>query len=197
MPATPLFSLQNVACARGGRILFQKVSFDLRAGEIVHVSGANGTGKTSFLRMIAGALPIEAGKILWNKKIDFSFLPANDQSLKVSETVLQNLLFWSRLWKISDKKIPLSLRAMNAQSLQDRPVRHLSAGQKRRVSLARTFLKPAPLWLLDEPLNGLDAEATALFSSALKEHAAAGGAAVIASQQDVPGARHLKLEDFA
>lgn len=185
-----LFIGKNLACIRGNRILFRNLNFDLGQGEILHLSGANGTGKTSLLRMMAGALPVAEGEISWAgsgmRAETFAFLPADDRYLKPLETAGETLIFWAKLWGVSANS-DAALESMNIAKLKDMPIRTLSAGQKRRVSLARIFLRPVPLWLLDEPLNGLDADSCRLFTTALHKHCAQGGIAVVASHLPVTG----------
>jgi heme exporter protein A len=189
-----LFSGQNVACVRGGRLLFQKLSFSLNPGEVAHLSGPNGAGKTSLLRIMCGALPVAEGKILWEGKnflengnaghaARFSFLPSDDKSLKPLETAFENLMFWTAFYDIAGAEgvCVSALKKMDILHLRDMPVRYLSAGQRRRLSLARVFLKEAPLWLLDEPLNGLDITSYDLFMEVLNMHCAKGGMAAVAS----------------
>ena len=190
-----LFSLQNIACLRGGRVLFQNLSASVGAGDLLHLAGANGSGKTSLLRIMAGALPPAAGEVLWDGKdflengaghhnSRFSFLPSDDRALKVLETCGENLEFWNAIAGGS-ANIDRALAAMDMTKLKTRAVKYLSAGQRRRLSLARVLLKPAVLWLLDEPFNGLDAEAAGLFRAALDAHIASGGMAVIASHHTI------------
>lgn len=149
------------------------------------------------LRVMAGALPPVAGEIVWEGRPfladgveeharRLSFLPADDRSLKVLETAGENLAFWAEINGCGEDAIGAALAAMGIEALRDTPVRLFSAGQKRRLSLARLMLGQCRLWLLDEPFNGLDPAAAALFMAALARHCAAGGIAVIAS--------HLPLE---
>ncbi len=198
-----LFSLENIACMRGGRMLFQNLSAGLNPGDILHLAGANGSGKTSLLRIMAGALPQAAGDIFWDGKnflengaaahnSRFSFLPSDDRALKVLETCAENLQFWADVAAVP-ANIDTALDAMDMAKLKTRAVKYLSAGQRRRLSLARVLLKPAVLWLLDEPFNGLDAEASVLFRTALDTHIASGGMAVIASHHAIDPPRHGTL----
>jgi heme exporter protein A len=190
-PAKRLFTLKKVACRRGGRLLFQNLDCALSPGEVLHLAGPNGAGKTSLLRLMAGALPAAAGEVLWEDKPflekgaeeharRIAFLPADDRSLKVLETVGENLAFWARLTG-DELDCAGALGRMGLSALENTPVRRLSAGQRRRLNLARILVRKVPLWLLDEPFNGLDAAAQDLFAQALGAHAAAGGMAVIAS----------------
>lgn len=204
-----LFCLKNIGCQRGGRVLFQNLSFGLDTGDVVHLSGPNGSGKTSLLRIMAGALPFD-GEILWGAEdflvnepeahaARFAFLPSDDRNLKVLETGEENLSFWARLWGVPNGGVDAALAAMDISGLKDRLVKFYSAGQKRRLSIARVLLKPSVLWLLDEPLNGLDDASAALFKKALDKHIAGGGMAVIASHHpiDPPAGGSLRRIDLS
>jgi heme exporter protein A len=184
----------DVACIRGNRLLFQNFSALLAAGGVLRLAGANGAGKTSLLRIVAGALPYAGGRILWegtdiseNERVvhnaRFAFLPADDRDLKLLETARENLSFWAALWRLENPAVAVdaALAGMGLLPLADTPVRVLSAGQKRRLSLARIILKQCPLWLLDEPFNALDDAAIHLLSQALAAHLAAGGMVVMAT----------------
>jgi heme exporter protein A len=194
--AKRLFSGTNISCIRGGRLLFSGLSFGMNPGDVLHLSGANGAGKTSLLRIMSGALPLVAGDIEWDGKYflenglgehaaRYSFLPADDGSLKPLETALENLCFWAAFRGIAAAACPGALDKMHILNLQDMPVRYFSAGQKRRLSLARVFLKPSPLWLLDEPLNGLDRDSHDLFVQAMEAHCAGGGMVAVASHHAI------------
>lgn len=201
MPAAKrLFSktltLSDITCRRGGRVLFQNVSLTVPPGGIVHLTGRNGAGKSSLLRLIAGALPTAAGRVLWDGADisemdredyaqDYAFLPPDDRDLKLLETARENLLFWAMLWKIKtpDAAVNAALADMGLAPLADVPVRVFSAGQKRRLSLARLRMKQSALWLLDEPFNALDSHAADLLADALRAHAAAGDIVVLAAHQ--------------
>jgi heme exporter protein A len=189
-----LFSASDLACMRGGRLLFQNLSFALGSGDVAHLAGPNGSGKTSLLRILCGALPPAMGKVVWHGKnfledgmaahaARYAFLPADDRSLKAVETAGESLAFWAEFQGGGD--VAAALKKMDIAKLADTPVRRLSAGQKRRLSLARVFLRDVPLWLLDEPLNGLDMKSYDLFMDALHAHSKKGGMAVLASHYTV------------
>jgi len=186
--------LSDVTCIRGSRLLFQNFSASLAPGAVLRLAGDNGTGKTSLLRMMAGALPVQAGRIQWDgadilengreaHNARFAFLPADDRDLKLLETAAENLRFWAQLWRLENPAAGVSaaLEALGLAALADTPVRVLSAGQKRRLSLARMAMKQSPLWLMDEPFNALDDKAIALLSRAMAAHVAAGGMIVMAT----------------
>jgi heme exporter protein A len=199
-----LFSGIDITCMRGGRILFQKLSFGINPGDIVHLSGPNGAGKTSLLRIMCGALPVTDGEVLWNGKSflengmtthseRYAFLPADDRSLKPLETVLENIRFWAGLWGVANDACSGALDKMQLLGLKNVPVRHLSTGQKRRLSLARVFVKTAPLWLLDEPLSGLDRDSYDLLMKALNVHCANGGMVAVASHYTIEPPKYGRL----
>ncbi|MDP2206777.1 MAG: heme ABC exporter ATP-binding protein CcmA [Alphaproteobacteria bacterium] len=202
-------SFADVACIRGNRLLFQNFSASLAAGGVLRLAGANGAGKTSLLRIVARALPHAAGRILWdgvnileNENIAhnarFAFLPADDRDLKLLETARENLHFWAVLWCIENSAaaIDAALAAMGLSSLADTPVRVFSAGQKRRLSLARIILKQCPLWLLDEPFNALDDAAIDLLSQAMAAHLAAGGMVMMATHHH-PDIKNMQTAHLA
>lgn len=199
----------DIACVRGSRLLFQNFSADLGAGGVLRLAGANGAGKTSLLRIAAGALPCARGAVLWDSKdilengaadhhARFAFLPADDRDLKLLETARENLTFWARLWQLPDAALAVqdALTAMGLFALGDAPVRILSAGQKRRLSLARMVMKKSPLWLMDEPFNALDDAAIDLLMQALANHLDAGGMAVMATHHhpDIRGMQTAVLQ---
>ena len=199
-----LFSGTGITCIRGGRTLFQKLSFGMNPGDIVHLSGPNGTGKTSLLRIMCGALPVSDGEVLWDGKDflengmrvhseRFAFLPADDRSLKPLETVLENIRFWAGIWGVANDACSGALDKMHLLNLKNTPVRHLSTGQKRRLSLARVFVKTAPLWLLDEPLSGLDRDSYDLLMKALNVHCANGGMVAVASHYTIEPPKYGRL----
>lgn len=170
-------------------MLFQNLCFDLDAGEALHLTGPNGVGKTSLLRAMAGALPLAAGKIFWRDenisgredwRNQLVYIPADDRYLKTRETVLENISFWAG---VEGGDVSHAIEKLHLPDLQNNFARTLSTGQKRRASLARLLLRRVPLWIIDEPLAGLDAENKILFHTLLKEHLTSGGCAVVASHE--------------
>jgi heme exporter protein A len=211
MPAAKrLFSktltLSDITCQRGGRVLFQNFSLDAPAGTVVRLTGRNGAGKSSLLRQVAKALPVMQGRILWDavdiSEIEaesyaenYAFLPADDRDLKLLETAMENLLFWAALWKIKTPQAAAqqALSAIGLSNLADVPVRIFSAGQKRRLSIARVLMKQSALWLLDEPFNALDDVAAAQLATAIQAHAVSGGIVLMAAHQAPDMERSLTL----
>lgn len=181
----------DLACRRGDRVLFAGLSLALEPGKALHVRGANGIGKSSLLRILAGLLPEYAGTV--ERKGSVALLderPALDPLLPLGKA----LRFWEDLDGEAADIAPLGLA-----DLLDVPVRYLSTGQKKRAAMARLLGQRAPIWLLDEPLNGLDKDAVALVESLAAAHCASGGICVIASHQRfaLAGARALDLAGVA
>lgn len=182
----------DLACRRGDRLLFRGVSFILNPGEALQVSGANGVGKSSLLRLIAGLARPFAGKVERAGTIGLvDERPALDPELPLDRA----LAFWSRL----DRGTPTGLERLGLADLLDVPVRYLSTGQRKRAAMARLLGQDAAVWLLDEPLNGLDIQAAGLLEELTAAHCAGGGIAVIASHQPfaLAGMRPLMLADYA
>lgn len=200
--ALPLLEVTDLACRRGGRTVFQQLSFSVEAGELLALTGRNGSGKTTLLRALALLVRTDRGSILWQNS-DVATDPeawrrrlawlGHLDGLKGDLTVCENLLIAQRLrgGPPGDDRLEFALVAFDLSLLAHRPVRTLSAGQRRRVALARVLVSQAPLWLLDEPLNALDAAAQAGFRAVLQAHLAAGGLAIAATHADlgVPGRR--------
>ena len=181
-----LIRAEGLACVRGGRLLFDGLSFAVGSGEALVVAGANGSGKSSLLRCLAGLLRPAAGHI--DRAGRLAFL-GHDNALKPTQTLRRELAWWAAL----DGGEPML--ALGLDALGDVPVRMLSAGQKRRAALARVMASRAPLWLLDEPGAGLDAASSAALSEAVAAQLAAGGGVIMASHGEtvVAGARTLQL----
>ena len=179
----------GLAVWRGGRPVFADLSFTLGAGELLAVTGANGAGKSTLLRLIAGLLMPAAGTVVLEGDDDagigtHSHYLGHLDALKPSLTVRQNLDFWRRLWGGGDTDAALA--AVGLEPLGDLHAAVLSAGQRRRVALARLLVARRPLWLLDEPATALDAAAEAGLGRLIADHLSGGGMAIAATHRDLP-----------
>ena len=199
-----MLEAQELACLRGERVVFAGVSFRVAPGAALLLTGANGAGKSSLLRLLAGLLPPAAGALLWqgaDALADRSeharrlrFLSPQD-ALKLALTARESLAFAARLQGGGDG-VDAALEALGLLPLAELPVRLLSTGQRRRLALARLVLAPtAPLWLLDEPTLGLDAASVSRLGGLLARHRERGGAVVAATHLPLPlpGAAGLRL----
>ncbi|WP_372840598.1 heme ABC exporter ATP-binding protein CcmA [Phaeovulum sp.] len=186
-----LLTLDSLAVARGGIAILEGVSFALGAGQALVLRGANGCGKTTLLRTVAGLQPPLAGRILGNP--DTIAYGAHADGLKATLSVTENLGFWAAIYGQPNRLGP-ALSAMNLEALAARPAMSLSAGQKRRLGLARLLVTGRPVWVLDEPTVSLDAASVALFAAALRAHLATGGAALIATHIDIGVAEAMTLD---
>lgn len=178
----------DLACERGGRLVFSGVNFRLPGGEALVVTGRNGAGKSSLLRVLAGLLRKSAGRLDLTGGADeatfgeqahyLGHLDAVKPSLSVSE----NLRFWtSYLGAAPATPLEPALAAVGLEQLADLPAAYLSAGQKRRLSIARLAAVPRPIWLLDEPTSALDAPSQGLLAVLMRDHLAGGGMIVAAA----------------
>jgi heme exporter protein A len=182
----------KLACRRGERLLFADLSFALGPGQACQVTGANGTGKSSLIRLMAGLLVPFAGQVKCHGAIGLvDERPALDPHLPLG----QALALWQRIDGAADNEAA----RLGLSSLTDVPVRYLSTGQKKRAALARLVGQQAPIWLLDEPLNGLDSAGIALVEELAAEHCREGGICLVASHQPfaLPGMARIELRDFA
>ncbi|MDJ0992826.1 MAG: heme ABC exporter ATP-binding protein CcmA [Dinoroseobacter sp.] len=169
--------VKNVACARGSLRVIEGVSFTLRAGEALVLRGPNGIGKTTLLRTIAGLQPALEGQIELPE--DAVAYAGHADGLKGPLSVAQNLTFWASIY--GTRGIECALEAFDMTALLDRQAQDLSAGQKRRLGLARMEVTGRPIWILDEPTVSLDAANTALFAAMVARHLDAGGIALMAT----------------
>lgn len=187
---------QNLECQRGDAILFSGVNFRLVSGQILQVEGANGSGKTSLLRILAGLSPPSAGDVLWRgerigrRRAAFSEEIAylgHQLGLKAELSVRENL-HWACALKARAhglEQVGPALARVGLAGREDVPVRALSAGQRQRIGLARLVSSGAALWILDEPFTALDAAGIAVAHQLLEEHVERGGLAVVTSHQAI------------
>lgn len=167
--------------ARGGMRAVEHITFVLQPGEALILRGPNGVGKTTLLRTIAGLQPPVEGQIKLPE--DAVAYAAHADGLKSGLTVTENLRFWAQVF--GGDRIDVALQAMDLVALADRPAAALSAGQKRRLGLARLLVTGRPLWVLDEPTVSLDSASVDRFAGAVRAHLAAGGAALMATHIDL------------
>ncbi|PRD39682.1 UNVERIFIED_CONTAM: ccmA [Trichonephila clavipes] len=182
----PVLELQDLEAWRDDRCLFGALSLSLPAGGVVQVGGANGVGKTTLLQLVAGLAPLSRGRVCWRGR-DRDHDPAaflrellflgHLPGIKAALTVAENLRFLAAARGLApdDAAIAAALARVRLDGHEDSLAGHLSAGQKRRVALARLFTEPVPLWLLDEPFTAIDREGVAGLEGWIADHAEAGG----------------------
>ncbi|MEO5494845.1 MAG: heme ABC exporter ATP-binding protein CcmA [Sphingomonas sp.] len=186
-----ILAFRGVTCVRGGRVLFEALSFELEPGGALLVTGANGVGKSSLIRVAAGLLRPVYGRVEGDAP---RALLTEAASLDEELPLAKALAFWARL-DGSAETVANALEAMALSELARVPVRLLSTGQRRRAAFARIVASGAPVWLLDEPANGLDDAAVARLENAVAKHRAVGGAVIIASHtaMALPNALSINL----
>jgi heme exporter protein A len=182
-----MLTAKSLTCRRGGRTVFRDIGFELKAGGLLLVTGKNGSGKSSLLRILAGLLRPSEGRISWEHSTvrdlerhhtRLHYIGHLD-GVKPELTVNETIRYWGMLYRVKlDEK---TLDAFDIAALGDRSVRHLSAGQKRRLALTRLLLHKAPLWLLDEPSTSLDDDGHDLLNNAIRKHRDDDGIVVLAS----------------
>lgn len=183
--------LSDVACIRGGRMLFRGVGLTLQAGGSALLTGPNGVGKSSLLRICAGLLPAFAGTV---ERRGGVALTDERLALDMEQPLRKALGFWARLDGVEDNALADALEAMALTPLAGLPVRMLSTGQRKRAMLARVIASRAAIWLLDEPGNGLDDASLGLLGAAVSRHLETGGIVLAASHQPLPLADDVRID---
>jgi heme exporter protein A len=197
-----LLDALDLACRRGGRLVFEGVEFALEAGDALVLRGPNGSGKSSLLRLLAGLIRPVSGHLSWagtdiaasasEHRARLHYI-AHADGLKPSLELAANLQFAAALAGVRGE-LPSALAGFGLETLAGTPVRYLSAGQRRRAALARLLLAPRPLWLLDEPGVGLDRASRNRLETAIAAHRRTGGIAVVATHGDVEVPSALVLD---
>ena len=195
-------SASDLACRRGGREVFAGVGFSVASGELLAITGRNGAGKSSLLRMVVGLLRIAYGRLVLDGGDpeltigEQAHYLGHLDALKPSLSVAENLRFWAGYFGASSTEIGEPLAAVGLDALVDLPAAYLSAGQRRRLSIARLLAVKRPIWLLDEPTSTLDAAAQQRLTELIRAHLADGGIILAATHGGIglKAARELQLD---
>lgn len=189
-----MLEIITLSCVRDERTLFHRLSFSVKAGDIVQIEGPNGAGKTSLLRLLAGLSRAEQGEIRWHDRpiqqqrerwhASMLYL-GHHPGVKAVLSPLENLRFYHP--DCDDAQIFAALESVDLLGYEEVPVAQLSAGQQRRVALARLWLSRATLWILDEPLTAIDKTGIEKLMMKFAQHADNGGTVILTTHQDLPG----------
>ncbi len=195
-------TVSNLSCQRGGRPIFASLSFDIADGQAMVLRGPNGAGKSTLLRVLAGLIPPQSGQVILNDTAltnreefqDLITYAGHLDAIKPQLTVAENLQFWADLF--GSNAFDKTMQDFRLTEIADRLAHTCSAGQKRRLGLARIAVTARPMWLLDEPTVSLDTETTEQFARLIDQHCANGGMALIATHIDLglANATELRLE---
>lgn len=197
--------VRDLACARGGRLLFGGLNFQAGAGGAVEVRGPNGVGKTTLLRALAGLMRPASGEIVLEINGENALSSAArgqhmhfmgpEPGARPEETPRQSLRHWAAMWGANDVAVEMAIDRVGLARAADRAVRRLSSGEKKRLGLARLLLQRRPIWLLDEPSSGLDAAGRTLCHTLIAEHRAKDGLALVATHDaaNLEGASMIRL----
>jgi heme exporter protein A len=191
---------RGVRCVRGGREVFSGLDFEASSGEALTITGPNGAGKTSLLRMVAGLLTVAGGSIgLEGGETELTLAEqahylGHRDALKPALSVIENLIFWRDFLGGEAFDARMSLAAVGLDHAAQLPAAYLSAGQRRRLSIARLLALRRPVWLLDEPTSALDAAGQSLFAILMRDHLARGGLIIAATHGPIGlAARELRI----
>jgi heme exporter protein A len=174
-------SASNLGCVRGDREVFSNINFDVSSGQALAIHGPNGSGKSSLLRIIAGLVRVTSGRLALADGDPELTIPeqahylGHQDALKPSLSVAENLAFWARYLGTGSVAVTAALEAVGLAPIGDLPAGYLSAGQRRRLSIARLAAVRRPIWLLDEPASALDTAAQARLADLMRAHLAGGG----------------------
>lgn len=195
-----MFDVINLSCVRDERMLFRGLSFHVRPGDLVQIEGPNGAGKTSLLRLLAGLSRAEEGEVRWQGETlqrqreiwqqNLLYL-GHQPGVKAVLSPLENLRFWHG--DSSQAALYAALEQVSLTGYEEVPVAQLSAGQQRRVALARLWLSSARLWILDEPLTAIDKAGVETLMARFNQHASQGGAVILTTHQELPATALRKI----
>ena len=207
--SSPLITCNDLACERDGRVLFSQLNLVVNAGDVVQIEGPNGCGKTTFLRAVTTLLSDYEGEIQWRgqsiHRVRTDYLAnllfiGHLPGVKKTLTPRENLQFLTRLHQQADNQaIEQALQKVGLYGYEDMPGHQLSAGQLRRVGLARLYLSKAPVWVLDEPYTAIDKQGVAELEKLFLQHASNGGCVILTTHQSpsIEGLKRLPLNEYS